>query len=120
MLTGTSFPFGGQSVAGVAAQAIVGAVASRFTVTDFDAVPPSLVAVQVSVSPVVSLTTATVGQGGDEIADCGSLTSQLTVTSLVYQESSPVVPTTFATISGGRRVDEQGERPERRRRAAPC
>ena len=48
--TGTSIPFGGQSTPLVGSQVTSGGVASRFHLTDAEAVPPWLVAVQVSVS----------------------------------------------------------------------
>jgi hypothetical protein len=83
---------------------IVGAVASRLIVTDSVAVPPALVAVQVNVTSVVSAVTVFVAsQAGefDVMADCGSLTENVTVASLVYHPLLPSVPLTFDVINGG-------------------
>ena len=88
-------PFGGQSSDGVGMQVRLGDVASRFTVTVSVLVPPSLVATQVNVVPAVSAVTVTVSQPlRAEIGVCGSRTSQLTVTSPVYQPPSPSWPST--------------------------
>ena len=85
--TGTSFPLGGHSDEGVASQVAVGGVASRFTVTSRDAVPPSLVAVQVSVVPAVSASIVRGAQPALTIdpGDSRSATSHVTVTLSVYQ-----------------------------------
>src|SRR5438046_5849278 len=102
IVTGTSFPFGGHSCAGVGVQARIGGVASRLILTDFDVVPPLLVAVQVNVVPALSSVTCRVSQ--PVLAStpvCGSLTSQRTVTSLVYQPSRPGVPSTCDITTGG-------------------
>jgi hypothetical protein len=86
-------PFGGQSVAGVGVQVKLGGVASRFTVTDSVLVPPSLVATHMNVVPAVSVVSVTVSQPLWTVAGvCGSLTSQLTVTSPVYQPPSLSCP----------------------------
>ena len=101
-LTGISLPFGGQSSDGVGTQVRLGDVASRFTVTDSVLVPPSLVAMHVNVVPAVSAVTVTVSQPlCAEIGVCASLTSQLTVTSPVYQPRSPSGPVMEGTRRGG-------------------
>jgi hypothetical protein len=92
------FAFG----ADVADPLMVGAVASRLIVTDWEAVPPALVAVHVSVVPVVSDVIVVEPQPDeDEIAESGSVTVQLTVTLLVYQPLFPSVPLTLGVITGG-------------------
>ncbi|HVE69693.1 MAG TPA: hypothetical protein VNB64_14055 [Solirubrobacteraceae bacterium] len=77
-----------------ALEEIDGAVASRLTVTEFDAVPPVLVAEQVSVVPAVSalIVVGSVHPVDELIADSASTTAQLTVTLLVYQPLLPSVP----------------------------
>ena len=71
-------------------------------VTDSEAVPPALVAVQVRVVPVVSLVIVVGPQpDDDEIADSLSTTVHVTVTSLVYQPLFPSVPLTFGVTTGG-------------------
>ena len=81
---------------------IEGAVASRLTVTEFDAVPPALVAEHVTVCPLVSVETVVVPQPVDEeMEDCASVTVHVTVTLLVYQPLLPSVPLTFGVITGG-------------------
>src|SRR5688500_14005558 len=69
---------------------IVGAVASRLSVTDRVVEPPALVAVQVKVTPVVSELTVAPAQPADwEVTvDSGSATAKLTLTLLVYQPLS--------------------------------
>ena len=60
-----------------------GAVASRLTVTEFELVPPPLVAWQVTTVPFVSKVMVVVPHPeADETDDCGSETDQVTVTSL--------------------------------------
>src|SRR5262249_29889861 len=79
-----------------------GGVASRLIVTEAVAGPPALVAVHVRVVPSVSVEIVCGVQPElDAISDCGSLTSQDTATSLVYQPFVPGVPSTCATITGG-------------------
>jgi hypothetical protein len=61
-----------------------------------------LVAEQVKVVPVVSEFSVTVPQPVDEeMPDSGSVTVQLTVTTLLYQPLAPTVPLTFGVITGG-------------------
>jgi len=70
-------------------------------VTDFRLVPPLLVASQVNVLPDVSSVTRVLLHPEDwEIRDSGSVTDQLTSTSLVYQPFVPSVPSTTALIAG--------------------
>jgi hypothetical protein len=65
-------------------------------------VPPALVAQQVSVSPAVSVLIVVESQPIMEVmADSGSLTLQLTVTSLTYQSLVPRVPTMLGVMTGG-------------------
>jgi hypothetical protein len=60
------------------------------------------VAVHVKVVPVVSEVTLLAPQPFWEvIVDSGSVTVQLTETSLVYQPFVPRVPTTFGVMTGG-------------------
>ncbi len=67
-----------------------GPVASRFTVTSCVVVPPPLVAVQVNVTPAVSVVTEDGPQPEDDpIGDWGSVTDQDTPTSEVYQPAAP-------------------------------
>jgi hypothetical protein len=62
-------------------------------VTDLELVPPWLVAVQVIVVCCVSVVIVVVPQPEDEvIAESGSVTSHVTVTSLLYQPFWPSVP----------------------------
>src|SRR5512147_1326115 len=71
-------------------------------VTDCEAVPPALVAVQVSVVPVVSVVMLVVPQPEVlEMVDSLSTTLQLTLTLLVYQPFVPSVPVTVGVITGG-------------------
>ena len=82
---------------------IIGGVASRFTVTTVDAVPPSLVAVQVSVVPLVSVV-IDVGSQPVVVIDEGdwaSVTLHVTETSLVYQPLFSDLPSMCGAISGG-------------------
>src|SRR5690349_7748695 len=93
-VTGTSFPLGGHSDDGVGRQLMAGGVASRLTDTDSVDVPPSLVAVHVSVIPLVSFVIVVASQPDvvrDE-GDCGSTTLQVTVTWPTYQLSLPSGP----------------------------
>src|SRR5919106_595741 len=80
----------------------VGLVASRLIVTDFEAVPPALVASQVSVVPAVSALIVVESQPlVEEIADSLSTTVHETVTLLVYQSLLPRVPLTLGEMTGG-------------------
>lgn len=82
-------------------------VASRWMVTDFVAVPPELVAEQVSVVPAVSALMLVLPQPVvEEIVESGSVTLQDTLTSLVYQPLLPAVPDTLGVITGG--VESEG------------
>jgi hypothetical protein len=81
----------------------VGAVASRLIVTDCDAVPPALVALQVSVVPAVS---AVIVMGPQPLVLVtvlsGSVTVQDKSTSLTYQPLLvPAVPVITGVITGG-------------------
>ena len=81
---------------------IVGGVASRLIVTDCELVPPALVAVQVKVVPAVSvLIVVELHPVLDVMLDSGSVTLQVTVTSLVYQPFVPKVPETLGVMTGG-------------------
>jgi hypothetical protein len=72
------------------------------TVTDWEAVPPALVAEQVKVVPEVSDVTAEAPHPVvDVTADCGSLTAHETETLLVYHPLFPRVPTMLGVITGG-------------------
>ena len=80
----------------------VGAVASRLIVTDWEAVPPPLVAEQVTIVPVVSTDTVVEPQLVVlETVDCPSETVQVTVTLEVYQPLLPSVPWTSGVMTGG-------------------
>ena len=93
--------------AGDAEPLMVGAVASRLIVTDWDEVPPALVAVQVSVVPVVSLVIVVEPHPELElIGDSLSMTVHETLTSLTYQPLFPSVPTTPGVMIGG--VESEG------------
>lgn len=79
----------------------MGAVAARSIVTDCELVPPALVALQVSVMPLVSALIVVDPQPElDEMSDSLSVTVQLTVTSLVYQPLLPSAPAMFGTMLG--------------------
>ena len=78
-----------------------GGVTSRLMVTERVAVPPSLVAVQVKVVPEVSEETVVAAQPVLDVTVSGSLTLQLTVTSLTYHPFAPVVPVTVRPMTGG-------------------
>src|SRR5690242_6297188 len=79
-----------------------GAVASRLIVTNWLAVPPALVAVQVRVTPLVSLLRVLGSQPDCAlIADSLSTALQLTATSLTYQPLLPRVPFTWGVMTGG-------------------
>ena len=74
---------------------IEGAVASLFIVTEFEAVPPALVAVHVRVVPAVSVVIVEGSQPDVEvIVDSASVTVQATPTSLAYQSLASRVPVT--------------------------
>jgi hypothetical protein len=82
----------------------VGAAVSRMIVTAWVEVPPPLVAVQMYVMPLesVSVLLVVLSQPEDElIAESGSLTVQLTVTSPVYQPLSPTFPVMLGVMTGG-------------------
>ena len=80
---------------------MVGLVASRLMVTELELVPPALVAEQVRVVPAVSVVIVVEPQPVlEEIAESGSDTVQLTVTSLTYQPLLPRVPATFGVMLG--------------------
>src|SRR2546426_4366281 len=82
--------------------AMLGRVASRLMVTEIEAGPPALVAAQVKVLPPVSEVTEVGSHPGDnEVADSGSVTLQLTRTSLVNQPLLPSVPRTSGAMTGG-------------------
>jgi hypothetical protein len=81
---------------------LIGAVASRLTVTDCELLPPALVAEQVKMAPAVSLVTELLPHPVcDVIVDWASVTVQLTDTLLVYQPFVPSVPLTVGVITGG-------------------
>ena len=74
---------------------IEGAVASLFIVTEFEVVPPALVAAHVRVVPAVSVVIVEGSQPDVEvIVDSRSVTVQATPTLLVYQLLAPSVPVT--------------------------
>src|SRR4051812_24107196 len=87
---------------GLTVGASAGAVASRLMVTDTGpVVPPALVARQARVVPAVSALMVVGPQPADEsMADSGSVTVQLTLTSLVYQPLLPSVPVMMGAITG--------------------
>src|SRR5207302_8239386 len=80
----------------------IGDVASRLMTTLLDAVPPALIAWQVSVSPAVSLETV-VGRhpAVAVIADSASATVQLALALPKYQPLLPSTPLTLEPITGG-------------------
>jgi hypothetical protein len=78
-----------------------GGLASRLIVLETELVPPALVAVQVNVTPVVSVVTVEVTQGADVTGDSGSVTVHVTETALVYQSFVPSVPLMFGVMTGG-------------------
>lgn len=80
----------------------VGAVLSILIVTEAELVPPTLfVAEQVSVVPAVSLVRFEAAQPvEEEIPVSGSLTDQLTATSLVYQPPDPRMPVMLGVMIG--------------------
>jgi hypothetical protein len=87
---------------GAAAPEIEGTVASLLTVTDWEAVPPVLVAEHVKVVPVVSVATFDVPHPVvDVTADWASVTVHETDTSLVYHPLLPRVPVTVGVMVGG-------------------
>jgi len=79
----------------------LGPVASRLIVTEFEFVPPLLVAVHVNVTPVVSVVTVEEAQGEDVTGESGSVTVHVTVTLLVYHPFAPSDPLTFGVMMGG-------------------
>lgn len=97
--------------AGVVTAGAAGAVASRFTVTGTVVVPPMLVVEQVMVWPAVSTVTVTGAQVAGRATESGSLTVNVTLTSLTYQPLSPRVPVTSGSRparSGLRRRTARG------------
>lgn len=87
---------------GLTLPVMMGRVVSRWIVTNFEAVPPLLVAEQVKVTPVVSVVTAVDSQPvWSVMEDSLSATDQLTVTSLVYQLLLPNVPLIVGVMTGG-------------------
>ena len=81
----------------------LGGVVSIFTVTvtEFDT-PAPLVAEQVSVVPAVSVVSVVVPQPLEEaMPDSGSLTSQLTVTFVLFQPAALGGGVTVGTMTGG-------------------
>jgi hypothetical protein len=81
---------------------LVGAEASRLIVTEFELVPPALVAEHVNVVPEVSVLIVVLSHPVfDVIVDSLSTTVQLTVTLLVYQPLLPSVPVIVGVITGG-------------------
>src|SRR5690606_21270090 len=99
--TAVAMPLSSTGV-GVTVGSSVGAVASRLIVTVSDAVPPALLAVQVSVTPSVSAVMVAASQPSSIVtADSSSVTVHVTVTSLVYQPSLPSVPVIVGVMTGG-------------------
>ena len=101
--TVTNLWFGGQrlQLPGTGSPVIVGSVASRFIVTDWELDRPApLVVEQDRVSPAVSVLIAVETQAGDAMPDSGSVADQLTATLLVYQPLSPKVPVIVGVITG--------------------
>jgi hypothetical protein len=88
--------------AGVAAALTVGTVESFLIVTDAEAVPPALVAVQVYVTPLVFAVTVTgVVQVLLDMADWVSTILHVRPTVLVYQPFAPRVPVNVGVMVGG-------------------
>src|SRR5574338_1515660 len=80
----------------------VGAVWSILMVTLAEAVPPWLVAWQVSVTPGVSFFKVIGSHPWVSVTgDSGSVTSQLTLTGPTYQSFLPIFPETSASMTGG-------------------
>jgi hypothetical protein len=80
----------------------VGAVASRLMVTELEIVPPELVAVQVKVTPRVSVLTLPAPHPEVEVTlESGSLMIQPMLTLLTYHPLDPRVPVTLGVITGG-------------------
>ena len=78
--------------------------ASRLTVTEAEALPPSLAAVHVYVVPSLSVLNQLCAQpasGTTLVGESSSRTSQLMLTSLVYQPSFPREPSTQGDTCGG-------------------
>lgn len=81
---------------------IAGAVLSMRTVTGWLAVPPALVAVQVSVWPAVSLVRVEGPQPLDDVTvDSASVTDQVTETSVLFHPFALGEGVTCGTITGG-------------------
>jgi hypothetical protein len=89
------------SVPALIAAEIVGFVASRLIVTDWELAPPVLVAKQVSVVPAVSVLIVVGPQPVLVKDDSGSTTVQETETLLVYHPLVRSVPTTLGVMTGG-------------------
>ena len=85
------------------AHSIVGGVVSRRAPDRCVVVPPALVAVHSNVAPAVSAVTRCGSQPEvvSDSRDSGSVTNQVTSTSLRYQPFSPCVPVTTASTTGG-------------------
>src|SRR5690349_3098465 len=89
------------SAAGEAAPKVsVGATVSRLIVTDLLVMPPVDVAVQVNVTPAVSVVTALVPQPLTTTGESVSVTFHETCTLLRYQPSFPAVPVTVGVTTG--------------------
>jgi hypothetical protein len=83
-------------------RAAVGGVVSRLMVTDWEMVPPALVAVQVKVAPPVSVLTLPAPHPEVDVTlESGSLTIQPIPTLLTYHPLAPRVPVTVGAITGG-------------------
>ena len=80
----------------------VGGVASRLIVTEFEVLPPALVALQVKVVPEVSaLTLAAPHPDIDVTLESGSVTIHPTLTFPTYQPFAPRDPVTLGVMTGG-------------------
>src|SRR5687768_11561200 len=100
-VTATILLFGGHSMPGFAvAEAMAGPVVSRLIVTLDELVPPIDVALQVNVTPVVSLVTVCVSHPVVVTSESGSDTLHETPTLEVYQLPLDV-PVTEGAITGG-------------------
>src|SRR5262245_33286432 len=100
--TGTSLPFGGQSVSGSGSHETIGGVASTANRTVALVTTPLLVAVQVRPPSAGSVATVTASQPSlDQSAVCASAISQVTVTGPVYQPLAPSGPSRCGVITGG-------------------
>jgi hypothetical protein len=88
------FPFGGQTVDGLAKAVTTGGVVSILIMTGTEADKPApFMAEQVNVAPTVSDVSVVGAQPEeDSIPDSGSVTVQLTVTPLRYHPLLPGIP----------------------------